>query len=269
MRFTALLFALPLPLTLLSAPRAEACGGLFCAQSSPSPVDQAAERVLFEINDDLSVTATVEVKYSGDPSAFSWIIPVSDTPSFVEVGSAATFQLLDAATRPSIVPPTQDFSNCESMPSFACAAPMASMDMAVPGAENRGGVDVTRYPNVGPYTDIVLVEGEDPTEVITFLNDNGYLVTEAMRPVFEEYTQERQRFLAVQLQPNADVKDIVPVKFHCPAPGPVVPLRLTQVAALPEMGLLVFIAGPRRSRPATYSELLVPPQVVHCDTPGR
>lgn len=269
MRFTALLFALPLPLTLLSAPRAEACGGLFCAQSSPSPVDQAAERVLFEINDDLSVTATVEVKYSGDPSAFSWIIPVSDTPSFVEVGSAATFQLLDAATRPSIVPPTQDFSNCESMPSFACG-PMAAMDMmAVPGGENRGGVDVTRYPNVGPYTDIVLVEGEDPTEVIAFLNDNGYLVTEAMRPIFEEYTQERQRFLAVQLQPNADVKDIVPVKFHCPAPGPVVPLRLTQVAALPEMGILVFIAGPRRYRPANYSELLVPPQDVHFDNQGR
>ena len=268
-------FLLALPLALLSAPRAEACGGLFCAQTSPSPVDQQAERVLFEINDDQSVTATVEVRYTGDPSTFSWIIPVPDTPEFVEVGSSAVFQLLDAATRPTFVPPQQDFSSCDSPMGFGCGPSMA-MDrgltaMPVPemAGGDGGGVNVTQYPNVGPYTDIILVEGDDPQQVITFLNDNGYLVTEAMRPIFEEYSQESQRFLAVQLQPNAQVKDIVPVRFHCPSPGPVVPMRLTAVAAMPEMGMLVFIAGARRYRPANYSELLVPAADVHFDSSGR
>ena len=272
MRRSLLLLIAPLAL-VVGAERADACGGLFCAQTSPSPVDQQAERVLFEVNPDLSVTATVEVKYDGDPSAFSWIIPVSDTPSFVATGSASVFQLLDAATRPAFIPPQQDFSECPS-PGLGCGvlpAPSAPPDMlmGVGGVDDRGGVNVTEYPNVGPYTDIILVEGQDPQEVITFLNDNGYLVTEAMRPIFEDYSAESQRFLAVQLQPNAQVKDIVPIRFHCPAPGPVIPLRLTQIAALPEMGILVFIAADQRYRPANFSELLVPPELVHFDNQGR
>lgn len=275
MRKVVIAVTCSLPLALLAADRAEACGGLFCASTSPSPVDQQAERVLFEVNADLSVTATVEVKYQGDPSAFSWIIPVSETPDFVETGSASVFQLLDAATRPTITPPQQDFSACDQPMGFGCG-PMAAMDrtlMAVPVAggvdDGNGGVNVTQYPNVGPYSDIILVEGQDPSEVISFLNTNGYLVTESMRPIFEEYSAESQRFLAVQLQPDAQVKDIVPIRFHCPAPGPVIPLRLTQVAAAPEMGILVFIAAEQRYRPANFSELLVAPEQVHFDSSGR
>ena len=274
MRILPGFLALATPFVVLAADRADACGGLFCASTSPSPVDQQAERVLFEVNDDLSVTATVEVRYAGDPSAFSWIIPVSDAPSFVETGSAAVFQLLDTATRPTFVPPQQDFSACDSGMGFGCAdgmmADRALTAMPAPNeAGGGGGVNVTEYPNVGPYTDIILVEGQDPNEVINFLNTNGYLVTETMRPIFQEYSSEAQRFLAVQLQPNAQVKDIVPIRFHCPSPGPVIPLRLTQVAALPEMGILAFIAGAQRYRPANFSELLVPPEDVHFDSSGR
>ncbi|MCC7071129.1 MAG: DUF2330 domain-containing protein [Deltaproteobacteria bacterium] len=277
----AVVLALPLSLAcaLLHADRADACGGLFCATASPSPVDQQAERVLFEVNDDLSVTATVEVKYQGDPSAFSWIIPVSATPSFIETGSASVFQLLDAATRPSFIAPQQDFSECDAPGmgpgGFACEERMLEMPVPPPSDQvptSGGGVVVTEYPNVGPYTDIILVEGEDPSEIVSFLNDNGYLVTESMRPIFEEYSSEAQRFLAVQLQPSAEAKDIVPIRFHCPAPGPVIPLRLTQVAAAPEMGIVVFIAGAQRYRPALasgFSELLVPPEDVHIDNQGR
>ncbi len=281
MRCFALLLPVPFLFALLAADGAEACGGLFCAQTSPSPVDQAAERVLFEVNDDLSVTATVEVKYGGDPSAFSWIIPVSATPSFVETGSASVFNILDGATRPTIIPPQMDFSECNT-PSvallsggpFGSCSPPALEAMPAPDQVPAAGddVSVTEYPNVGPYSDIILVEGSDPEEVITFLNDNGYLVTEAMRPIFGQYSAEAQRFLAVQLQPDAQVKDIVPIRFHCPAPGPVIPLRLTQVAALPEMGILVFIAAAQRYRPALgsgFSELLVPAEAVRSDGQGR
>lgn len=270
-RSPALLLPLACIAALLAADRADACGGLFCASASPSPVDQQAERVLFEVNDDQSVTATVEVRYSGDPSSFSWIIPISEAPDFVDVGNATVFQLLDAATRPTILPPQSDFSDCPGPPmGFGCPASPLAMNM---GGESEGegedGVGVTEYPNVGPYTGIIVVEGTDPNVVMTFLNDNGYLVTEAMRPLFEQYTAEAQRFLAVQLMPDATVNDIVPVRFHCPAPGPVIPLRLTQVAALPEMGILVFIAGAQRYRPANYSELLIPAEDLRIDGLGQ
>src|SRR5262245_211493 len=62
----------------LYAPQAHACGGLFCSGSAP--VDQSAEQVLFEVDDDNTITATVQINYSGDdPRAFSWIIPVHGT----------------------------------------------------------------------------------------------------------------------------------------------------------------------------------------------
>ncbi len=269
MRVVLLTTALALVFALLASERAHACGGLFCDLASPSPVDQQAERVLFEIGDDQTVTATVEVKYSGDPSGFSWIIPVSEAPDFIDVGNAAVFQLLDAATRPSVLPPVQDFTDCQRfpLPGFGC---LADAGFAPVGeGEGEDGVGVTRYPNVGPYDGIIVVEGTNPDVVMGYLNDHGYLVTEAMRPVFEEYTAEAQRFLAVQLQPDAAVKDIVPVRFHCPSPGPVIPLRLTQVAALPEMGIVVFIAGAQRYRPANYSELLVPATDLRMDGLGR
>ncbi|MCC7108802.1 MAG: DUF2330 domain-containing protein [Deltaproteobacteria bacterium] len=251
------------------AERANACGGLFCAANSPTPVDQQAERVLFEVEDDGSVTATVEVKYGGDPSAFSWIIPVSEAPDLIEVGSQDVLTLLDGATRPTFIPPTLDQSSCPTPVTLPGCPPVEPMAPPPPPPMATGGIGVTQYPNVGPYTDIIVVEGSDPSALMTFLNDNGYLVTEAMRPVFAEYTAESQRFLAIQLQPDAEVKDIVPVRFHCPAPGPVIPLRLTRVAALPEMGLLVLIAAERRYRPGNYSELVIPPEDIHIDGSGQ
>ena len=66
-------------ITVVGAERADACGGLFCSQISPTPVDQASERIVFEVNDDRSVTATIEIKYQGTPENFSWIVPVSGT----------------------------------------------------------------------------------------------------------------------------------------------------------------------------------------------
>src|SRR5688500_11668957 len=94
-----------------AAEPARACGGMFCSQSSPTPIDQSAEKILFEVNDDGSVTATVEIKYNGDPQDFAWIVPVSGTPDFVEVAEKDELLLLDLATRVTITPPTVTCTN--------------------------------------------------------------------------------------------------------------------------------------------------------------
>ena len=39
-------------------PPARACGGMFCSSTSPTPIDQSAEKILFEVNDDGSVTGS-------------------------------------------------------------------------------------------------------------------------------------------------------------------------------------------------------------------
>ncbi len=81
---------------------ADACGGFFC---SNSPVDQNAERILFEVHEPpVGVTAVVEIAYTGDPGDFSWIVPVPETPN-LDVVPTSTLRLLDAATAPNIIPP--------------------------------------------------------------------------------------------------------------------------------------------------------------------
>ena len=43
---------------IFAAEKAEACGGLFCGNT---PVDQTAERILFEVNNDNTTSAVIEI----------------------------------------------------------------------------------------------------------------------------------------------------------------------------------------------------------------
>src|SRR5262249_48715310 len=79
------------------APEAKAVGGLFC---SSTPIDQTAEHILFTINADTTVTAIVQVSYSGDKDAFAWIVPVPGVPKLDTNFPQRAFQALDAATAP-------------------------------------------------------------------------------------------------------------------------------------------------------------------------
>ena len=251
---------------LFTASRADACGGLFCGQptlgQTSVPVDQTAERILFEVNDDGSVTATVEISYAGDPADFSWILPVPATPTDVDVAPASILRLLDRATVPTIIPPPTTCSNAP--PPFAGGAADAGA-AADSGGFADGGVTVTPLPNAGPYGDIVVVESTDPDALVAWLNDNGYLVTPAMEPAIDAYVLEGQKFLAMKLQPTSAVDDIVPVRFTCPGQAPHIPLRLTALASLPEMSIVAFIAGAGRYRPMSYRDFTVDPALVRWD----
>ena len=260
MRFALLVVPAVFVASTFVPAEARACGGMFCSQSSPTPIDQSAEKILFEVNDDGSVTATVEIKYNGDPRDFAWIVPVSGTPDFVEVALKDELLLLDQATRPSILPPTTICSNPPAEAfnplSFGCSyADGALLDRVAGEGEGEQGVNVTQYPSVGPFDDIVVVQGGDPGVLMTWLQDNDYQVTEAMRPFIEEYTIEGYSFLATRLRADAEVQDMVPIRFHCPQPNPEIPLRLTAIAAEPDMGFLVFVVANERYQLLNYENV--------------
>src|SRR6185369_16921479 len=73
---------------------ARACGGFFCdqpASNTPLPIAQAAENVLFVMGKDpvthaATVDAHIQIFYTGPAAKFSWIVPVTSTPT-VTVGS--------------------------------------------------------------------------------------------------------------------------------------------------------------------------------------
>jgi hypothetical protein len=63
------------------------------------------------------------------------------------------------------------------------------------------------------------------------------------------------KFLALRLQPGEDVSDIAPFKMTLPGQAPAIPIRLTSLAAEPEMGIAVFILGDMRYGPANWPEV--------------
>lgn len=257
---------------LLASDEVLACGGFFC---STGPVDQSAERILFEVHEDGSTTAVVEVKFNGDPGDFSWIVPVPEVP-VVEVVPSLVLDVLDQRAAPRIVPPPLSYESCDddtrpqSYSGYGCtdaAAPSASDGGAALGAGGGedDGVDVVALPRVGPYDDVVVVSSDDPNALVDWLNAEGYVITDAMRPVVEAYVAEGQKFLAVKLAPDAGVQDIAPIKFTCPSETPTIPIRLTAVAAEPHMKVVVHLVGDTTFLPASFRTATIDPDDVRVD----
>ncbi|MEL6547830.1 MAG: DUF2330 domain-containing protein, partial [Myxococcota bacterium] len=209
-------------LVVLTSASALACGGFFC---STQPVDQNAERILFRVNDDDTVTAIVEISYSGSAEAFSWVVPVPDTPTLDTV-PASTLRLLDTATGVQIIAPPVD-RDCGG--GFL----RGSSDQEAAPSDTSNGVDVTDLPRVGPFEPQVL-DSDDAAALITWLNDNDYLITEEMEPYVEAYLGAGMKFLALRLAADAQTSDIEPIVMNYPADSVMVPIVLTSVAAEPE-----------------------------------
>lgn len=86
---------------LVSAGSTFACGGLFCQNV---PVAQQSERIIFTMNDDDTITAYIQINYTGAAPDFSWVVPVPAVPE-VDVAEMDTFDELDRLTQPIIMAP--------------------------------------------------------------------------------------------------------------------------------------------------------------------
>jgi MYXO-CTERM domain-containing protein len=235
-------------LALLSPAPALACGGFFCGSITLEPVQQNAERILFEINGDGTITTNVEISYTGDPAGFSWVVPVPVTPSLDVDTPADVMALLDDATRPQIIPPP---TRCSQAPLAPGVFAETNLVMADDGA---GRVGVEDLPQVGPFQPQV-IESDDADALIEWLNDNDYLITPQMEPVVADYVAQDMKFLAMKLAPGSEVADITPIGITFAADEPMIPIQLTGVAAEPEMGVLAFIAGDERYESTNWQNL--------------
>jgi len=253
-RFLALsLFTVSL---LLVPSLALACGGFFCSAVQLQPVEQNAERILFEVEDGV-ITATVEIKYSGDPEGFAWVVPTRATDSD-ELNLRAdvpgdVLALLDDATAPSIIPPPVECS------SSGILFPSAGGDRMLSGSAEDGGggpVDVEDLPQVGPY-EPQLVSSDDPDALVEWLNENDYLITPEMEPFIADYVVQGMKFLAMKLAPGSEVADVAPISMSYAGDTPSIPIVLTGVAAEPEMGIMAFIASDSRYESANFVNLEV------------
>lgn len=229
---------------LVSAQPTLACGGLFCQNS---PVDQAAERIIFTVDSEL-VTAYVQINYTGSAPDFAWVVPVPSVPE-VDVVDIDPFNELQAATDPVfMLPPVPDCMFDDGL------MPMA----AVQESAAAGDVTVFASGEAGPYAfDVVGTETGNANALIDWLNENNYRITPEMEPLVFVYVEEGMVFLAMKLQPEQGVQDIQPVKMSYTATRPTIPIRLTAVAATPDMGIYTWIFGRAQAESQNYARLQI------------
>lgn len=223
---------------LLLPTASQACGGFFC---SSTPVDQEAERIIFVQEDEQHVRSIVEIQYQGDPESFAWVVPVPAVPE-LDTFYASAFNALDLATQPQFQLPPE----CEQF--LAEAGSAASGDNDGDPAPPPGDVNVIDRKVVGPF-DTATIESEDPRALVEWLRTNGFRIPEAMEPFIALYTAEGMKFVAMKLLPGEGTDAIKPISMRYASANPAVPLRLTSIAALLEMGVKIWILGDGRFGP--------------------
>ncbi len=201
----------------------------------------------------------VQVSYAGSAEDFAWILPLPDVPDAEKLGTFPMDALvaLDAGTAPAFLPPTE--CNGGSAPSSSGGCGFAASDSARSTSFDAGmenGVDIYIRKRVGDY-EAAVVGSEDPMLLIDWLIANDYNVTEPMLPYIRQYAQNDMRFLALKLVDGASVSDIAPIDLTLPGQTPSIPLRLTALAAEPEMGIVVVILGDQRFSGANWPDVEV------------
>ena len=243
---------------------ADACGGFFCSQAAP--VNQAAERIVFSRNDDGTVTAVIQILYEGPAENFSWLLPISTVPmgDDIAVASNLAFQRLQNATNPQYTLTTRVEGTCKS-DNFgfggATSAPGASGSGGASGAGggSDGGVVVEATGIVGSFEwtvisiDQALPDAADAA--VDWLETNGYDVSPGARGLLRPYLEDGLFLLALRLTKGSDTGSIRPIVLTYAADRPMIPIKLTAVAANEDMGVMTWLLSEARGVPQNYLAL--------------
>jgi hypothetical protein len=239
---------------------AEACGGFFCnggGGGGPQPVVQAAERVIFEKHDDGTIRAYVQIRYDGNaPVGFSWIIPVLGLPE-VGIAEASTFDQLDGQTNPQfrfVNRSTGATGGGGGSVGCGAAADSSGARAAGPGSFESGTMDVDGVmvwdaSRVGDYS-TATISGDTADQLIEWLQANDYDIPDQAETLIADYVTEGHLFVAFKYEPiGVGTGTLDPVVLTYTGEKPCVPLRITAIASVPLLDVMVLAFGPDRAAP--------------------
>jgi MYXO-CTERM domain-containing protein len=225
---------------------ARACGGCFAPPTENNTV-VTDHRMIFTVSQQ-QTTLYDQIKYSGSPSSFAWVLPISGAAT-VGLSSDALFAVLDAMTQVQVQqPPTR----CPAQPADC------QRGLAVPSAagaandkESGGGVTVTKQEVVGPY-ETVQLKSDDPNALNNWLTGHGYNIPEEIKPVIAAYVAGKYDFLALKLVPGASVSAMRPVRVSTQGAGVALPLRMVAAGTGANVGITLWIVGEGRYEPQNF-----------------
>jgi hypothetical protein len=228
---------------LLDARDASACGGCFPPQGEQQSV-VTDHRMVFAVSKD-QTTLYDQIQFTGSPSEFAWVLPIAGT---VEVGLSADtlFGALHNLTAVAVQEPPRNCPPPPSCNSFgedeALAAPTAG---ASKNDSSDPGVQVIKKEVVGPYETVQLAS-DNATALNEWLAQNGYGLSEDVKPVIAQYVTEKFNFLALKLKPGAGVQSMRPVRVTTKGAGAVLPLRMVAAGTGANVGITLWVVSEGR-----------------------
>ncbi len=248
-------FGMAAALTMLEGD-ANACGGCFVPTENPTVVSD--HRMILSVSKEQS-TLYDQIKYSGSPSSFAWVLPFTGT---IEVGLSAdiVFQTLDVNTQTRINPPPQ---NCPPPPdcgfrNSSAGAPSSAED------GKGGGVTVTKREVVGPF-ETVQLKATNKDALRAWLVSNGFAMPDDVKLVVDKYVEESYDFLALKLIPGKSVQDMRPVRVTTKGAGTTLPLRMVAAGTGPVVGVSLWIVAEGRYETQNFPSFVIPTDEIAWD----
>ena len=237
---------------------AEACGGFFC--DNVQPVVQTAERILFRMNEDGTITAVVEVQYEGPPSNFGWVVPVPKGLKAEDIGTveAGFFDTLEEFTAPVFEEADYGAADGAADSSAGCGCgplwggPGGGWNSPPP--PDTSGVKVVGEAVVGPY-DVEIIEAAEGDNLSNWLIANGYQIPTSAADPMQHYIEAGSAFIGLKLNADAPAGPIDAITFTYEGTSPSIPLILTAVACASELEIVAYVAGAGRYAPGNYVDL--------------
>lgn len=279
------------------APPARACGGCFHAETDTSTSFVTDHRMAIAISTRQTVLWD-QVKYTGSPSEFAWVLPVTRGTK-VELARDEWLEALDLSTKPSVKGPDISCTSASSSSSSSSSgraspstssggggcAPLGaassaagatpdslSTDASAPKADagyaSTNSVEVIGQEVVGPYSSVV-VHSSEGAAMYDWLRDNGFAVPANVEPILAKYTKEGFDFLALRLRPGAGVAAMQPVRVVMPGAIARLPLRMVAAGMGTTVGLTLFVVTEGRMRPANFPNAVIDPAALRWDPVAR
>jgi len=241
-------------LTILLVPRlADACGGCFAPSDTVTSVD--AHRMVISLSPN-STTLWDQIRYSGRPADFVWVLPVPTSDARVELADDAFFLQLERLTAPTVrpaSPPPQLFCP-NSGGGFGCGG--GGDDDYAPDYASDAGVTVFNESVVGPYQ-TVTIGSEDAGALQSWLDSNGYAVPAETRPTLMHYIDQKSVFVVLRLRPGAGVQAMQPVRVTYPGYMATFPLKMVTVGAGAQLELTLWVIAEQRYEAGNYGTLTI------------
>jgi hypothetical protein len=196
-------------------------------------------------------------------------VPLPSVPT-LKVGTDQLFTALDQTTAPRYLLSRQR-SYCgggDDSSGFGCGADSFSAssgggngyssDLGVAPSYDMGAASsvAVQQASLGPY-DYAVLKADDETAMLQWLADNRYFVPAGTMDAVKPYIHPGGYFLALKLRGGQSAGDIVPVVLRYTSDLPMIPITLTQVGAVENMGVLVWIAGEARAIPRNYYHVVL------------